>query len=76
MVPIMVFAREDLLRTRAFRVVAREFIFFICVHILVMAFEVGWPAKDSLFPVAWAGVLARKLALFGTSYKEVRISER
>ena len=75
MVPVMIFPREDLLRTRAFVIVARESIFLVCMHIFVMAFEVGWPAKDTLFPGAWAGVLARKLVLFDTSYKEVRILE-
>jgi hypothetical protein len=76
MVPVMIFPREGLLRTRAFGVVAREFIFHVCVYILVMAFEVGRPAKDTLFPKAWPGVLAGKLVLFGTSYKGVRILER
>lgn len=77
MVPVMIFPREGLtlLGTRAFRVVAGEYVFLVCVYILVMAFEVGRPAEDNPFPGAWAGILTRKPVLFNTSYEEVRTEE-
>jgi hypothetical protein len=77
MVPVMIFPREGLtlFGTRAFKVVAGEYVFLVYVHILVMAFEVGRPAEDTLFPGAWAGILTRKPVLFNTSYKEVRTKE-
>jgi hypothetical protein len=74
MVPVMIFSRERLLGTSAFMVVAGESVFLVCtyMYILVMAFEVGWPAEDILFG-AWGGVLTRIPVFFSTSYEEVRI---
>ena len=74
MVPVMIFSRERLLGTSAFRVIAGESVFLVCtyMYILVMAFEVGRPGEDILFG-AWGGVLTRIPVFFSTSYEEVRI---
>jgi hypothetical protein len=72
MVPVMIFSREGLLGTIAFRIVAGESVFLVCMYIFVMAFEVGRPGEDILFG-AWGGVLTRIPVFFSTSYEEVRI---
>jgi hypothetical protein len=66
----MVFATKGILRSRAFGIVAKEFIFTVGVHILIMTFEISWSTEDTLLSVAWSRVHARELVFLVTPIRE------
>ena len=59
----MVSPSERFLGSRAFRVVAREWVLLGGMEVLVVTFEIGWATKDRLFPLTSTWIFAMKLAL-------------
>jgi hypothetical protein len=70
MVSIVVFPRKGILRSWAIAIVAKEFIFLVGVHILIVTFEISWSTEDILLSVAWSRVLARELVLLVIPVRE------
>jgi hypothetical protein len=66
MVSVVVFPRKRVLGSRAFGIVAREFVFLVGVYILIVTLKVGWTTENILLSVAWSGVLTWELVLFVT----------
>jgi hypothetical protein len=70
MISIVVFPTKGILRSRAFGKVAKECIFTVGVHILIMTFEISWSTEDTLLSGACSRVLARELVLLVTPIRE------
>jgi hypothetical protein len=73
MVPIVVFSCKGVLGSRALIIVAGERVFYVCVYIPIVAFEVGWPAEEIFLSGTGTWVLAGMPVLGGTSLEEVSI---